>query len=159
MRRTFGKVLVELAEQDPKILLIIGDIGFGIFDKFRAKFPDRFFNLGLCEQSIVGIASGLALMGFKPYIYSITPFILERPFEQIKLDVDQQNVNVKIVGYGDYPTQGPTHQTLDDRKLSELFVNVVSYFPADGKETREVLIESYKSCKPTFISLMKDKNA
>lgn len=156
MRRTFGKVIVELAERDSKVLLIIGDIGFGIFDDFRHKFPDRFFNLGLCEQSIIGIAAGLALSGFKPYVYSITPFILERPFEQIKLDVDQQNTNVKIVGYGDYPTQGPTHQTLNDKKLSELFVNIVSYFPKNGYETREALIESYKSCKPTFISLMKD---
>lgn len=156
MRKTFGKVLVELAERDPEVLLIIGDIGFGIFDEFTSKFPDRFFNLGLCEQSIIGIAAGLALSGYKPYVYSITPFILERPFEQVKLDIDQQNVNVKLVGYGDYPDQGPTHVTLDDRRLSQLFVNIVSYFPKNSEQTREFLLESYESGKPTFISLMKD---
>ena len=112
--------------------------------------------MGICEQSIVGVAAGMALSGMKPYVYSITPFILERPFEQIELDVDQQNTNVKIVGYGDYPDEGPTHQTLNDRKLSELFVNIVSYFPKNGKETREALLESYESGRPAFISLMKD---
>ncbi len=157
MRKTFGKVLIELAERDPRVVLIIGDIGFGIFDEFKSKFPDRFFNMGICEQSIVGVAAGMALQGMKPYIYSITPFILERPFEQIKLDVDQQNTNVKIVGYGDYPDQGPTHVTLNDRKLSELFVNIVSYFPRNGEETINALLESYESGRPAFISLMKDK--
>ena len=156
MRKTFSKVIVELADKDPTVVLIIGDIGFGIFDEFRARFPGRFFNLGICEQSIVGVAAGMALSGMKPYVYSITPFILERPFEQIKLDVDQQNTNVKIVGYGDYPHDGVTHQTLNQRKLSELFVNIVSYFPKNGKETREALLESYESGIPAFISLMKD---
>jgi len=156
MRNTFGKVIVELAEKDPEVILIIGDIGFSIFDEFRTRFPGRFFNMGICEQSIVGVAAGMALSGMKPYVYSITPFILERPFEQIKLDVDQQNTNVKIVGYGDYQDEGPTHQTLNERKLSELFVNVVSYFPENGKETREALLESYESGRPAFISLMKD---
>jgi len=156
MRKTFGTVMVELAERDPHVVLIIGDIGFGIFDEFKSKFPERFFNLGLCEQSIVGIAAGLALSSYKPYVYSITPFILERPFEQVKLDVDQQNVNVKLVGYGDYPDQGPTHVTLDERRLTQSFTNIVSYFPKSGAQTREFLLESYESGKPAFISLMKD---
>lgn len=157
MRKTFGKVMVELAERDPMVILIIGDIGFGIFDEFESKFPKRFFNMGICEQSIVGVAAGMALQGMKPYIYSITPFILERPFEQIKLDVDQQNTNVKIVGYGDYPDQGPTHVTLDDRTLCSMFKNIVGYFPKSGEEARQALLESYESGKPAFISLMKDR--
>ena len=156
MRNTFGKVLVELAEKDSDVVLIVGDIGFGIFSDFKTRFPNRYLNMGICEQSIVGVAAGMALSGMKPYIYSITPFILERPFEQIKLDIDQQKTNVKIVGYGDYPHEGPTHQTLNDRKLCELFSNIVSYFPKNGKETREALVESYESCMPAFISLMKD---
>ena len=74
MRRRFGKVLSKIAEKDKKIVLLVGDIGFGIFDDFRRNHPKRFFNLGICEQSIIGFASGLALEGLKPWVYTITPF-------------------------------------------------------------------------------------
>jgi|SRR3989338_736024 len=158
MRKEFGKVMVELAEKDDKVVLIAGDIGYGIFDEFREKFPDRFFNFGLCEQSMISAASGIALEGLKPYVYTITPFLIERPLEQIKLDIDQQNVNVKLVGYADYPEQGPTHAEVDANHLMKLFKNINSYFPKDSKETREAAIESYNSEKPAFISLKKDKS-
>ncbi len=157
MRKTFGKVIIELAEKDDTVVLLVGDYGYGVVDEFQSKFPDRFFNLGICEQSMIGVAAGIALSRLKPYAFTITPFLIERPFEQVKLDIDQQNVNVKLVGYGDYPDQGPTHNTLDDKKLSELFVNIKSYFPENGHETRLALIESYDLKKPTFLSLRRDK--
>lgn len=157
MRYEFGKFIVEIAEKDDKVVVIVGDIGHGVFDAFREKFPDRFFNFGICEQSIIGAAAGMALEGLKPYVYTITPFLIERPFEQIKLDIDQQNVNVKLVGYADYPTQGPTHAELDGEKLMSLFKNIDSYFPKDSKETREALEKAYKFNRPAFISLKKDK--
>jgi len=159
VRREFGKVLVELAEKDDKVLLLVGDIGYAIFDEFQKKFPERFFNLGACEQSIIGVASGLAINGFKPYVYTITPFLIERPFEQVKLDIDQQNVNVKLVGYADYPDQGLTHSEIDGPELMKLFKNIQSYFPANSKETREAVFASFESKKPAFISLKKDKTA
>ena len=157
MRREFGEFLAEIAETDDDIYLLVGDIGYGIFDEFRRKFPQRFINLGVCEQSLIGVAAGMALEGLKPYVYTITPFLLERPFEQVKLDIDQQNVNVKLVGYADYPTHGPTHSELDGKKLMSLFNNIDSYFPKNSMETREALVQSYKSGKPTFISLKKDR--
>ena len=97
MRRTFGKVISELAERDEKIYVLVGDIGYQVFDEFREKHPDRFINMGICEQSMIGVSAGMALEGLKPWVYTITPFLIERPFEQIKLDIDQQNVNVKLV--------------------------------------------------------------
>jgi transketolase len=157
VRHTFGVTLAELAEKDSSILLIVGDYGYSVIDPFKSKFPDRYFNLGVCEQSMISIAAGLALSGFKPYVYSITPFILERPFEQVKLDIDRQDVNVKLIGFGDYPRSGPTHQALDTKKLTELFINIVSYFPKDVIDTRNMIIESYASKKPTFIDLGRDK--
>jgi len=156
MRREFAKVIVELAEKDDRIILIVGDIGYRIFDEFRSKYPDRFFNFGLCEQSIISTASGMALEGLKPYVYTITPFLIERPFEQIKLDIDQQNVNVKLVGYADYPTQGPTHAELDASGLMKLFNNIDCYIPKNSKDTKEALVKSYKSNRPAFISLKRD---
>ena len=68
--------------------------------------------MGICEQSLIGVASGMALEGLKPWVYTITPFLIERPFEQIKLDIDQQKANVNLVGFADYPTLGPTHSEL-----------------------------------------------
>ena len=156
MRREFGRFMVDMAEKDERIILIVGDIGYQIFDEFRSKFSERFFNFGLCEQSMIGAASGMALEGLKPYVYTITPFLIERPFEQIKLDIDQQNVNVKLVGYADYPALGPTHAELDARGLMNLFSNIDCYIPKSAKDTREVLIESYKSNRPAFIGLKRD---
>ena len=157
MRKEFAKFLVEIAQADNDIYLLVGDIGYKIFDEFRKKFPKRFINMGVCEQSIIGVASGMALSGLKPYIYTITPFLIERPFEQIKLDIDQQNVNVKLVGYADYPDHGPTHAELDGKKLMSMFYNIISYFPNNSMQTKEALLESYRSGKPAFISLKKDR--
>lgn len=153
MRREFGKIITELAEKDKRVYLLSGDIGYAIFDDFRKRFPKRFINLGICEQSLVSVASGLALEGLKPYVYTITPFLIERAFEQIKLDIDQQNVNVKLVGYADYPTQGPTHAEIDAPWLMGRFKNIISYFPKDSREARNFLLESHESKRPVFISL------
>ena len=156
MRRRFGKIISELAKKDDKIVLIVGDIGYGVFDDFRKKHPKKFFNLGICEQSIIGFASGLALEGLKPWVYTITPFLIERPFEQIKLDIDQQKANVKLVGFADYPSLGPSHAELDAKKMMKLFNNIKSYFPKDGDDTNIIVKKAYKKKGPVFISLKND---
>jgi len=156
MRRRFGKVISELAKKDNKIVLLVGDIGYGVFDDFRKEHPKKFFNLGICEQSIIGLAAGMALEGLKPWVYTITPFLIERPFEQIKLDIDQQNVNVNLVGFADYPTLGPSHAELDAKRLMQLFKNIKSFFPKDSKETEEAVHKSYERKGPNFISLKSD---
>jgi len=157
MRKQFGRTIEELAEKDENIILIVGDIGYGIFDSFRKRFPNRFFNFGIREQCIIGMASGMALEGLKPYLFTITPFFSERALEQIKLDVNEQNTNVKIVGYADYPHQGPTHAELDLTKTLSGLRNLVTYFPKDSLETKQILFDSYIHQKPTFISLKQDK--
>lgn len=157
MRRRFGKIITELANKDKKIILVVGDIGYGIFDEFRKKFPKRFFNFGICEQSIIGTAAGMSLEGLKPWVYTITPFLIERPFEQIKLDIDQQNVNVKLVGYADYPGLGPTHSELNAKKMMSLFKNIKSYYPKNSRDTEKFVLNCYKKKEPSFISLKADK--
>ena len=156
MRRTFGKIITDLADKDDKIYLMVGDIGYRVFDEFREKHPDRFINMGICEQSIIGVSAGMALEGLKPWVYTITPFLIERPFEQVKLDIDQQNVNVKLVGYSDYPTLGPTHTELNGKKLMQLFKNITSNFPKNGDETQKVIYKAYEKKGPAFISLKSD---
>jgi len=156
MRRRFGKIIAELADQDERIYILSGDIGFRVFDEFRERHPKRFINMGICEQSMIGVSAGMALEGLKPWVYTITPFLIERPFEQIKIDIDQQNVNVKLVGFSDYPTLGPTHSELNGKKLMKLFKNITSYFPKDGEETQKVSYQAYEKNGPVFISLKSD---
>lgn len=156
MRRTFGSEIASLAARDPDIVLLVGDIGYRVFDVFREKYPSRFFNLGICEQSLIGVAAGMSLEGMKPWVYTITPFLIERPFEQIKLDIDQQKANVKLVGYADYPTLGPTHSELDAKKLMSLFSNIVSFFPDNGTQTKRAVSSAYELDGPAFISLKSD---
>ena len=158
MRRRFGKLINRLAKKDKKIILLVGDIGYGIFDDFRKEHPKRFYNLGICEQSLIGVASGMSLEGLKPWVYTITPFLIERPFEQIKLDIDQQNVNVNLVGFADYPKLGPTHKELNAKKLMSMFKNIKPYFPKNSQETEKAVMNCYKRKGPTFISLKTDKS-
>ena len=156
MRRKFGYLINKIAEKDKKVVLLVGDIGYGIFDDFRKNHPKRFFNMGICEQSLIGVASGMALEGLKPWVYTITPFLIERPFEQIKLDINQQKANVKLVGFADYPNLGPTHSELNAKKLMSLFKNIKSFYPKNSEETKKFTFQSYKSDKPCFISLKTD---
>ena len=156
MRRRFGKIITELADKDESIYIIAGDIGYRIFDEFRKKHPERFINMGVCEQSMIGVSAGMALEGLKPWVYTITPFLIERPFEQVKLDIDHQNVNVKLVGFSDYPTLGPTHSELDGKKLMQLFKNIASFFPRDGDDTEMMTYQAYEKKGPAFLSLKSD---
>lgn len=158
MRRKFGKLIDQLAKRDDKIYLLVGDIGYGIFDDFRKNHPKRFLNLGICEQSLIGVAAGMSLEGVKPWVYTITPFLIERPFEQVKLDIDQQKVNVKLIGFADYPTLGPTHSELNGKKISKMFKNIKSFFPKDSIETEKYVLRSYKNQGPNFISLKSDNS-
>ena len=157
MRRVFGKIINEFAKEDKKIVLLVGDIGYGIFDDFRKDNPKRFFNLGICEQSLIGVAAGMSLEGLKPWVYTITPFLIERPFEQIKLDINQQKANVKLVGFADYPKLGPTHSEINAKKMMTFFKNIKPYFPKNSKETVKAIQNSYKNIGPNFISLKTDK--
>ena len=158
MRRRFGKVISKLADENESIIIIVADIGYRVFDDFREKYPERFINMGICEQSIISVASGMALEGLLPWVYTITPFLIERPFEQIKLDIDQQNVNVNLVGFADYPTLGPTHKEINAKKMMKLFNNIESFFPSDGDETEKMIFQAYEREGPSFISLKSDPN-
>lgn len=155
MRRQFGKTIVQLAEKDPNLILLTGDVKQEM-DEFVEKFPDRFYNFGLTEQSMIGIAAGMAMEGLRPVVYSITPFLIERPFEQIKIDIDEQCLPVILIGNADYPTHGPTHRPLNAEGLVGLFKNIVGYFPRNMAETEKAMLDAYLMKVPAFISLKRD---
>jgi len=154
MRREFGKVIAELVKKDNKVYLL--DLDFGnVFPDLDKEDPEHHIKLGVTEQAAIGIASGMALEGLKPYVFAITPFLLERPFEQIKLDVVQQKANVKLISYWDYPTLGPTHKAIDVKKECEI-LGIKLIEPKDSKETREKILESNEIDEPVFFYLTKD---
>jgi transketolase len=155
MRRAFGKTIMRLAKKDERITLLIGDV-YQEMDKFVSLFPDRFYNLGLCEQSIISIAAGMAIAGLRPVVYSLTPFLLERPFEQIKIDIDEQDLPVMLVGNADYPTHGPTHRPLNAEGLVGLLKNTHGYFPRNREETEKAMLDAYLMGKPAVICLKRD---
>lgn len=153
MKKVFGQYMIELAEKDKDVILIVGDIGFGIFDEFRKRFSDRFFNFGICEQATTGALAGMALSGLKPYYFTITPFLTERNFESLKVDIDLNKAKVCLVGHDDYPQLGPTHAMLDNGNYMKCFKNITSYFPKTKEEMISNLDSMYKSELPCFIRL------
>lgn len=155
MRQRFGKVIVKLAQKDDRIVLLTGDV-LQNMEAFIKQFPKRFFNFGLTEQSIISIAAGMAIEGLRPIVYSITPFILERPFEQIKVDIDEQNLPVMLIGYSDYPTHGPTHRPLNAEGLVALLKNMIGYFPRTADETEKAMLDAYLIGSPAIICLKRE---
>jgi transketolase len=142
--------------KNPDIWAITGDLGFGGFDKIRDDFPDRFVNAGASEQAMMGIAVGLALRGKIPFVYSITPFLLRRPYETIKLYIDGEKIPVKLIGSGrdkDYAHDGPSHYATDAQSLLKTLPNIVQYWPSEKTDVQIALESMVSSKQPCFLSL------
>jgi transketolase len=161
MRTTFVNELMKLAEKDERIVLITGDMGFSMFEKFKEKFPDRYYNAGIAEQNMVGMAAGLALRGKKPYVYSIIPFLIMRSYEQVRVDVCYHELDVKFIGSGggvSYGHLGATHHATEDINLMRGLPNIEIIAPGDPYEAKNAVDKSYLNKKPTYIRLSKNKD-
>src|SRR3989344_3526329 len=126
-RREFIDALVELAEKDEKVVLIVPDVGFNYIEKFQKRFSDRYFNFGVTEQSTMIIAAGLALSGFKPYVYSMINFVTFRPYEMVRNAVCLHNANVKIIGVKGsekYKFLGFSHNLIAENEELEALKNL-----------------------------------
>ena len=157
MRTAFMETLIEAAQTDERIFFITGDLGFGVVESFRQKFPTRFLNAGVAEQNMMGIAAGLALSGKKPVVYSIATFTIFRPFEFIRNDICYQNLKVVIVGVGagfSYPQYAATHQAIDDVAImSVLPITILN--PGDPVETRLATLAALECPGPVYLRLGK----
>lgn len=138
MRNTFSETLYECAKADPSIYIVVADISpAGSMAKFQTEYPERFINVGVAEQVMIGMAAGLALKGCQPFAYTIATFSLYRPFEMVRNDLGYQNLPVTVVGMGAgviYSTLGGTHHTQEDMAIAGAIPNMQIIAPCDPLE-------------------------
>jgi transketolase len=138
LRTAFVRSLVDAAERDERIVLLTGDLGFMALEPFRDRFPERFYNMGVAEQNMVGVATGLAEAGFIPFCYSIVPFAVLRPYEFIRNGPVAHHLRVRIVGVGgglEYGRNGSTHYGIEDVGAMRLLPGMAVIAPADPAQT------------------------
>lgn len=158
MRYTFVETLTEEAEKNKDIILLTGDLGFTVFEKFRDKFPDRFINVGVAEQNMINIATGLALCGKIVFTYTIATFATMRPFEQIRQGIAAHKASVVIVGSGaglSYGTASVTHHAVEDIHLMRALPGVTILCPSDPIETKWATKTAIKIKSPVYLRLGK----
>ncbi len=156
MRTTFINTLTQMSRKDDRIMCVIGDTGYSVFEDYEREFGPRFVNVGIAEQNFVSFGAGLAAMGMKPYIYNVVSFMTLRGMEQILLDVCYQENPVVIVGVGGgfaYATAGPTHHALHDIAMMSEIPNLTVVCPGDPEEMRAVMLASLNYNRPMYIRI------
>ena len=156
MRTAFIQTLSELAGNDRDIMLLTADLGFKLFDPFRAAYPKQFVNMGLAEQNMIGVAAGLGLEGKKVYCYSMVPFLTFRTLEQIRVDLCYQNVGVTLIGVGGgltYGLEGMTHHAIEDIAVMRALPNMTVVAPGDPVECRALIEMSARHEGPLYVRL------
>ena len=158
MRKLFAELLLKEMEINDKIVIITADIGYGVLDNIRNTFPERFYNVGSCETLMIGVAVGFCYEGFLSICYTITSFLLYRPFEMIRNYVNYENLNIKLVGSGrdkDYNNNGFTHHSEDDINIvSNSFKNIEIYKP--DILSYDIFSEFIRNEKPCYLNLKRN---
>jgi transketolase len=158
MRKEFVEELVALAERDESIVLLTGDLGFTVLEPFTERFQDRFFNVGVAEQNMVGLATGLADAGLRPYVYSIGTFATLRPYEFVRNGPLLHELPVRIVGVGagfDYGHNGITHYALEDVAVMRAQPRMTVVAPADSAQARAAIRQTVDLPNPVYYRLSK----
>jgi transketolase len=156
----FAGVLREEMRNNKDIWLITGDLGFGMLDSIRDEFPDRFINVGAAEQSMMGIAIGLATEGKIPFVYTIPNFLVYRPFEWIRNYIDHERIPVKLISGGrdkEYAEDGYTHQAEDMRQVLGLFPNIRQFWIEEKEQVEKAVKTMILNQEPSFMSLSRKK--
>tara|TARA_B100000131_G_scaffold319712_1_gene366182 strand:+ start:809 stop:1681 length:873 start_codon:yes stop_codon:yes gene_type:complete len=162
MRGEFAKLCLETVKNDSKSVVMVGDISHFLLRETEQVAPDRFYNIGICEQSMVGMASGMAIEGMRPIIHTIAPFLVERAFEQIKNDIGYQNTEVTIVTVGgtyDYSDLGCTHHCYGDIAMMRLIPNMQVFEPSTPQEFRTLFEKTWGNGLPKYFRLSKEQHS
>src|SRR5579863_2666496 len=158
MRNAFADELTKLGNVDPRVVMLSGDIGNRLFDKFRAAHPSRFYNCGVAEQNMTGVAAGMAMSGMRPITYTIAPFVTTRCLEQIRTDICYHELPVMVVAVGgglSYAGLGPTHHACEDIAFLRAIPNMVVICPADAWEVRAAMRAALQQDKPVYMRIGK----
>ena len=160
MRKPFAELLHQAMSLNEKIVLLTGDLGYGLWDRIRIDYPDRFINVGSSEQLMLGMASGMAMDGKIPFVYSITPFLLYRPFEWIRNYLDHEKLPVKLVGGGrgkDYGYLGFSHWAEEDREIIGNFKKICIFSPEKETDLKDLMdnVLGSRYSSPCYINLRK----
>ena len=162
MRDRMSEVVNDLLETDPKTALVLADISASYFREARERYPHRVVNVGIMEQTAVSVAAGFALEGFHPIVHSITPFVIERPYEQIKLDFCYQGLGGTLISIGasyDYGTDGMTHQGPGDVSILKTLPGMQVCVPGTADEFETLLRQTYDNGAPTYIRTSVQQNS
>lgn len=158
MRKAFISTLTELAKQDQRIILLTADLGYQVMEPFAKEHPSRFINIGVAEQNMIGIATGLAEAGFIPFVYSIVNFAVMRPYEFFRNGPILHELPVRLVGVGggfEYGHNGISHHGLEDIGLMRVQPDLRSIIPADSEQAKQALIKTWDLPGPTYYRLGK----
>jgi len=160
VRNAFIEEVTRLAE-DKRVLTLLADNGIIVFDEYKRLHPKQIINLGIAESNMIGMAAGLAMSGFIPFVYTISPFLVMRPYEFIRNDICYQKANVKLVGIGAgfiYSTLGPTHHATEDVSILRCLPNITILSPADPLETKMATRAAYEHDGPVYLRIGTGKN-
>jgi transketolase len=159
VRKAFVEALVAQADRDPSVVLLTGDLGFTVLEPFAERHPDRFFNVGVAEQNMLALATGLASTGFTPFVYSIATFASMRAYEFLRNGAVLHDLPVRVVGIGggyDYGPNGPTHWALEDIALMRAQPGLTVIAPADEAQTASAVEALETSGAPAYLRLGKE---
>jgi transketolase len=162
MREEFVDTVATALDDDPRITVVLAEISFDRFADAAARRPGRVVNVGIREQAMIGVAGGMALTGLRPVVHSITPFVVERPFEQLKLDFNHQGVGAVVVSTGasyDYPGAGRTHQAPGDVALLDTLPGWTVHVPGHPAEVSTLLRSAMAEDGPVYVRLSERTNA
>jgi len=162
MRDRFARVTSELLDEDPRLAVVLAEIGLAGFARARRRHPDRIINVGIREQLMISVASGMALSGMRPIAHSYTPFLIERPFEQVKLDLAHQGVGAVLVSVGasyDASDSGRTHQAPEDVALLGSLPDWQIHVPGHPDEVELLLHDAVAGDGNVYLRLAAQANA
>ena len=158
MRKQFAELVYDEMTRNNEIYVVTGDLGYGLWDKVRDSFPGRFFNVGSSEMAMMGMAIGLAMEGKIPFVYSISPFAIYRPFEMIRNYLSHENIPVNIIGGGrdrDYGYLGFSHWADDDKKIMTRLENLKVLHPTNEESMTILFRDMINNPSPTYMNLKK----
>ena len=156
LRRRFADETYKAMRKNKNIIILTGDLGYKVWDQIKNDFPDRFYNTGAAEQALMGIAVGLALEGKIPIVFSITTFLLYRPFETIRNYIDHEKIPVKLIGSGrdkNYSHDGFSHWSEEDKNVMKIFNNIKSVWPESVDQVSGLFPKIINDNSPWYVNL------